>query len=72
MSCDHPNIWHFLQQLKTEQASSERRIEQALAGVEDVRKKKYVDLDKRIKSVVLKFNETGAIDFLRGIAHNLA
>ena len=67
-----PNIWRFLQILKTEQALNDTIISQMLAGHQpSPSKKKCKDLSKRIANIVQDCENREVMDFLRGIAHNL-
>lgn len=72
VACDHPSIWRLLNKLQEEQSFIERRIEQLNAGHEELRRKKYADLDKRLKNVVERFEKLDELEYLRSIAHNLA
>ena len=73
VAAHHPNIWRFIDSLKKEQNFNELKIEQLIAGYTQARKKRYVDLDRRIKSIVERFNDTtDVLEYLRGIAHNLS
>jgi hypothetical protein len=73
MRCRHPNIWKFIMKLRDEQAFSEILFQQAVIGAgESIRRKKYIDLDKRIKTIVLDFYNRSIMDYLKGIAANLS
>ena len=68
----HPNIWKFLDVLKSEQALTAVTINQMLAGFPaPPQKKRYQDCSVRIANVVEDFGNRNVIDFLKGIAHNL-
>ena len=73
VAAHHPNIWRFIDCLKKEQNFNEFKIEQLIAGCIPKRKKRYVDLDGRIKNIVEGFDDsTDILQHLRGIAHNLS
>lgn len=73
----HPNIWKFLDFLKSEQGSVERKIVQMKAGANGPpKKKRSIDYEARLKKLVDGFDEAKAvtdeyfIDYLQRIAHN--
>ncbi|KAK4879731.1 hypothetical protein RN001_007877 [Aquatica leii] len=70
LSMTHPTIWKFIDVLKTIQSGRDVYLEQLIAGREPPpKKRKYVEADRRIKSMVENYNRN-IIDFLRGISHN--
>ena len=47
-------------------------VERMLAGEDPpLRKKKYRDLDRRLRTVVLDYENRTSIDYLRGCSHNI-
>jgi len=64
-------VWRLISHLKTEEAVFEGKVEQLMSRA-PVNKKKYVDLDSRIKAFVNSFAETEPMEFLMGLAHNLS
>ena len=67
----HPTIWKFIGALKQLQNMNKNKIEALSAQEPPPKRKKYVELDARIKYLVEDFQNRDVIDFLRGIAHNL-
>lgn len=73
VSAHHPNIWRFLGILKREQSINNTHIDQLLGGHSPpAQRKKYRDNNARIMKIVREFEERETVDFLRGIAHNIA
>ena len=71
----HPNIWRCIAILQEEQAASEITIQQLLAGhVVNRRRVAYRESDRRINRLRQRYQTGGvtAIDFITGVAHNLA
>ena len=67
----HPSIWKFIDVLKRLQNINKTKIAGLVARGATQRKRKYIDLDNRIKTIVNDFGNRDILDFLRGIAHNL-
>ena len=58
--------------LKSEQNFTKLQRAQITAGIPSrPRKKKYIDLDKRLKEKVENFDQGPVDDYLNGIAHNI-
>lgn len=74
ISAEHPNIWKFVSAIKREQSLAELRIEQYVGGqVPPPKRKKYKDSAERLARVVNNFiPNVNAIEYLRGIDHNIA
>lgn len=70
----HPNIWHFITCLITEQAMSEVTLQQIAAG-QNVREsnKKYVKLNSRINRLRQRFagGRLNVMEFVTGVSHNM-
>lgn len=71
----HPNIYRFINELKSEQDLKELEIAQIEAGREPAaRKRVYVSTDKKLMSLVKKFNDDihdgSFMPYLKSIAHN--
>ena len=71
LSIQNPTISKFIGALKQLQNMNKNKIEALSAQEPPPQKKKYVDLDARIKYLVKDFENRDVVDFLRGIAHNL-
>lgn len=74
----HPNIWKFLDFIKSEQGAVERRIVQMKAGADPpAKKKRGIDYERRLKNIVGTFDKQKAttddyfITYLGRIAHNI-
>ncbi len=69
----HPTVWKFIKKLKAEQQHRDKVIEGLVAGRAPApKRRKYVDLNARIVTIVNDFANRNSIDYLRGIAHNLS
>ena len=72
VGCCHPNIWKFLKCLQKEQALQHVHMTQYSAGFDKQQsRKKYLDVSKRIITVVNDYANRSTIEYLRGIAYNL-
>ena len=67
----HPAIWKLIDGLKKLHNQNKTKIASLIAQGPTQRKKKYVDLDARLKTITNDFPNRDIMDFLRGIAHNL-
>lgn len=67
----HPNIYDFIGCLRSEQSKIETQITKLLMGNLPKQKKESVDKNKRIKTIVEKFSERDAMDYLKGLAFNV-
>lgn len=70
----HENLWRTIRNFQRSQSKVQVSLEQYIAGQGPPRKKrKYQDLDARLKRKVLGFqDEVDKVQYLRGVAHNLA
>ncbi len=69
----HPTLWKFIEKLKVVQQHQDKIIEGLVAGgPPPAQRRKYVDLNLRLLTVVRDFQNRQPIDYLRGIAHNLS
>lgn len=67
----HPSIWIFISVLKKEDNINKFKIEQANAGYSPPpKKRKYKDTAKRIKKLVLQFENKSIDEYLEGIVAN--
>lgn len=67
----HSTLWKFLDLIISEQSKTEFDYEQCVAGYKIANKrKKYKDIDTRIKNVVEKYKNRKICEYLSGIAHN--
>lgn len=72
LGASHPTIWRLIDTIKKEQGSTEIKINQLIAGQEQVaKKKKYTKTTTRIKKIVYSYHERNLNEYLIGIAHNL-
>lgn len=70
--CNHPTVWKLISALQLEEKEVEQRAERLAAGEEGPRrKKKYVDVDRRLRRLCQTFEARTPQDFLRGVAYNL-
>jgi hypothetical protein len=68
----HPTLPRLVVKLQKEQSINQMIVERLIAGEDPpLRKKKYRDLDRRLRSVVLDYGHRTSIDYLRGCSHNI-
>ena len=68
-----PNIWTFLKVLQKEQALNEIQISQMMAGQQAPPQRcQYRESGQRILRIVEDFENRTAMEYLRGISHNLS
>ena len=67
----HPNIWSLITALKNEEALSTTRIAHRNRGDSVTSKKKYRELDQRVKRLLEQYDPSNKLQYLRGVAHNL-
>lgn len=72
VSIKHPTICRLVSKIRKEQSEWELTVEQVMAGI-IIRqvKKKYQDVNKRINSIIEKYDEYTPVEFLRALSHNL-
>ena len=71
--CCHPNIWTFLKVLQKEQALNEIQITQMMAGQQaPPQRRQYRESGQRILRIVEDFENRTAMEYMRGISHNLS
>ena len=72
VGCCHPNVWKFLTCIKREQSLQQIKLAQCAAGFDkEPSRKKYLDVSKRIISVVNNYENQDVLEYLRRIAYNL-
>lgn len=65
----NPLLWSFIHQLKQEQSKNQMLMRQILTGGESqIKKKKYKDVDLKIKKIVSNYRRENIMDFLNGIS----
>jgi hypothetical protein len=68
----HPTLPRLVVKLQKEQNNNQLIVERLLAGEDPpLKKKKYRDLDRRLQTVVLDYENRASIDYLRGCSHNI-
>ena len=73
VNCHHPTLWKLIENIRNEQQSTEENLERMHAGQDGpTRKERYRKVDQRLRSAVTTFEQCPPLEFLRGIAHNLA
>ena len=70
MQCAKPGVYKCIAKIMKEQKSQSNQIERLNSG-EPREKKRYKNLDHRLKSIVNGRNQRTVMEFLRRIAHNL-
>jgi hypothetical protein len=71
LSCAHPSLWKFIDQLKKEEALQHFNIIQVRSGASVPGRKKYRCCQGRIRNIVQRYATMSTLDFLKAIAHNL-
>lgn len=74
VDCNHPSVYKLINQFRLEQDHIEIELERHLAGVNqpEASKNKYVQLNRRLQAIASTYANDSMMDYLRGIAHNLA
>jgi hypothetical protein len=74
LNCQHPHIYKLLNQLKKEQNSVEIFISRHRAGFrkKDIPNSKYVQKNKRLKTLVATYSFPRVYQYLKSIAFNLS
>ena len=71
IGANHSNIWKFIQVLKNEQALSEDKFEQQVAGINpNISENCYRDASVRLQTILKEYDEQNVVGYLRGLAHN--
>lgn len=73
VDCHHPSIFKLIDHFRQEQNTIELFIQRYNSGVRapEASKKKYAELNRRLKTLVANYINMNILDYLRGIAHNL-
>jgi hypothetical protein len=73
MCVKHPTLWILISCLRKVQFVRDTFYNQLETGRSSPReKKKYINVDKKIKKLVNNYNNRDISSFLRGIAHNIS
>ena len=68
----HPTLPRLVVKFQKEQSINQLNVERMIAGEDPpLKKKKYRDLDRRLRTVVLDYENRASIDYLRGCSHNI-
>jgi len=69
----HPSVFHLLDILRTEQNHTEILLAQIQSGrtVTETGKTKYIQMARRIDTLLSRYDANDKLQFLRGIAHNI-
>ena len=69
----HPHIWKFIDTLKKDCTINRHLMMQEIIGADPPQQKRmYRLVNDRLQNFVQNYNVENNIEFLRGIAHNLA
>ena len=69
----HPHIWKFIYSLKKDCTINRHLMMQEIIGADPPQQKRmYRLVNDRLQNLVQNYNVENNIEFLRGIAHNLA
>ena len=71
LGVDHPNLWRFIDALRSVQSERDTYLEQLVAGrAPRVKARRYLAADERIARLVEACDDSDPDGYLRGIAHN--
>ena len=65
----HPTIWKFINGLRRYQKLKDTEIERLIAGRNAAQRLECVN--RRIRNIVLDYQNRDIIDYLHGLAHNI-
>ena len=73
LRCVHPTIYKLITALRKEQSLTEVSIERYIAGEERpaASKAKYIQLDRRLRALVGRYDQVDEREFLRGVSYNV-
>lgn len=71
ISSSHPNMWVFIEALRSEESLQRARYHGLIGGEVPRRGKKYITMERRIDRIVSSRQERTIIEYLRGIAYNI-
>jgi hypothetical protein len=75
IDCHHPSLFKLIEQFRKEQDHVEIQLDRYRAGARRngaASRAKYVQVTRRLTTVASTFGTVPDVDYLRGIAHNLA
>lgn len=74
VDCHHPTVYKIVDHFRKEQDHVEIMVERYRGGYRqpEASKSKYVRLNRRLQAVAPTFGTIPLVDYLRGIAHNVA
>ena len=68
----NPTVFKLVASLMQQQAITQTKLEQALAGVvQDAQRTRYAETAAHLKNVVMRFGTISNLTYLRGVAHSL-
>jgi len=71
LGVDHPPLWTFIDSLKTVQKGRDSVYEDYVScDTPPKKRRKYQEVDERIKRIVDSYFDRNIIEYLRGLAHN--
>ena len=73
MMIAHPTIWKFIKVIQKDAGVQQVRIAHFVAGLPSVEQKRvYIDLNDRVKTIFIDYNNRNILEYLRGIQYNLS
>ena len=67
----HPTLWRLIKSFMKEEVLAQTKKTQFDRGDQILGKKKYRDVNGRLKNIVERYNSNSKVAFLRSISHNL-
>ena len=71
LACSHPTVWLLIEALRREEALQRSRYFGVMSGEPQRKKRKYVQLEGRIKSVIDSRENRSVTEYLKSIAYNI-
>lgn len=71
LSCSHPTVWLLIEALRREESLQRAKYLGIMSGERQPKKRKYVDLERRIKGIIESREYLEVTEYLRYLAYNI-